>query len=151
MDPGCIINSLFGSPKSLKCVHFGDADMDFASSVILKIPDCQYVVCTESNLIPPEPNVKLMAGNPLSLDGLDKFDLVVIPGGYSQFATAVYMSIEAILKEGGVVAVTEPKKRLELMKAMTKEGAIAPYHRALYDDNEFWLFRLENDRLNREL
>jgi hypothetical protein len=148
---GRLIASIMVDPERI--LHVGDPDMDMLRSVMYSMSEAEVHVANVSGNIP---DGTTDIGNLIDMDESDKYDVVIIPIASSCFSTAIYLSTESILREGGIVVIhgdfTQMPSRRNLIIEMIREGTMSSFSFSSFSESRgLMVFVLSNNVLARSL
>lgn len=148
---GKLIKSIVGNAD--RFLHVGTPDMELIRSVMYSIPEAEIHV---SNFSGELPEGITNVGDMSDLYDSVEYDVVSIPIASDFFSTAIYYSVESILREGGIVAIygdsSHMPSRNSLIVAMIREGTISPFSFSSFSSSRgLMIFVLSNNVLVRNL
>jgi hypothetical protein len=149
LDPGKLIGSTFGKQDGLSFVYFGNDDAwAFALSIISTLKKVKYRYC--GNTGSPPLGVESCGCDPMSFPTTEKSDVVVVDLNENSFSTILYMCLEGLLKDDGLLCINGPGSyRFPLFRAMMKEGVISTFRQNEFEERGIVLFRKQTGKFSR--
>ncbi len=151
IDAGKLISSVFGKHDDLSFIYFGvDEDWKFANSLKSSLKKFSYMYCGK-NSYSYTPDFLIKCGSDaMSFSTDKKADAIIVDLNELNFSTIIYMSLEGMLKEDGILCINGPGSyRYPLFKAMMKEGIIDLFGQNEFEERGIVIFRKQNEKFSR--
>jgi hypothetical protein len=148
-DPGKLIGSTFGRQAGLRFMYFGvDEEWKFHRCITASLKDVGYYYCGKSEQIPR--GIVSCGSDPLKVEVDKPLDVVTVDANCDSFSTVLYMCLEEILADDGLLCVDgSGVYRFPLFRAMMKEGVISPFNQNEFEERGIVLFRKQVSKFSR--